>query len=154
IVSEAGIAAGVRRIEAVTGMGAVELFEQRDEQLRQAALALRTTVDALPSRLTALQDENKRLRKELEKAARSESSGLFDAVVAAEERAFGLRLFLASVDANGEQLLGLVDQLKARRNGGCVVALVGKEGERAPIIVFADPAAQAAGIRAGDLCRE
>jgi alanyl-tRNA synthetase len=153
IVAESGIAAGVRRLEAVTGLGAIEHWQKREELLRGAATQLKATVEELPARLAGLQEELKRLRKELERMSREESGDLLEQVLAQEERIGALRVVVGAVEAGGDRLLALVDQAKTRLTGGACIVLVGKEGERAPIVVYADKEAQARGLKAGDLCR-
>jgi alanyl-tRNA synthetase len=153
IVSEVGIAAGVRRIEAVTGLKAIDLFQNRDELARATAAALRAPVDEIPARIAALQDEVKRLRKELEKSSRASAGGELDAILAREEKVGPLRLYAVQLDATGEQLLALADRLKQKPLGGSVVVLVGKEADKAPIVVACDREAQTKGLRAGDLCK-
>src|SRR5262249_55728231 len=107
----------------------------------------------IPARIAALQDEVKKLRKELEKSSRASAGGELDAILAKEEKVGALRLFAASLDATGEQLLALADRLKQRPLGGAVFGLIGGEGDKAPIVVACDREAQAKGIRAGDLCK-
>jgi len=153
IVAEGGIAAGVRRLEAVTGLEALDHARRRDELVKSVAAQLKSTVEELPSRITALQDELKRLKKEHEKAARAQSTGTIDQLLAQEERIGPLRAVVAAVDAAGDPLLALVDQAKGRLAGGSCIVLVGRDGERAPIVVAVDADAQARGLRAGDLCR-
>ncbi len=152
IVAEGGVAAGVRRLEAVTGLRSFEFFQARDELVRGVAAQMRATVEELPARVTALQDEVKRLKKELEKSSRAQSSGVLDDLLASAETLGGVRAIVAALDLAGDPLLAIVDQAKAKLAGGCIV-LVGREGERAPIVVSVDKEAQSRGLKAGDLCK-
>jgi alanyl-tRNA synthetase len=153
IVSEGGVAAGVRRIEAVTGLTALDLFQSREELVRTTAAALRAPVEEVPARVAALQEEVKKLRKELEKSARSTAGNALDAILAAEEKVGPLRWYGLQVEAGGEQLLALADQVKQKALGGAVFVLIGREGEKAPIVVACDKEALALGVKAGDLCK-
>ena len=153
VVSEGGVAAGVRRIEALTGLRAVDWLQGRDDVLRGVAAQLKATVEELPTRVAALQDELKQLRKEAEKAAKAQSSGALDGLLAQEERLGGLRAIVAAVELAGDPLMALVDQLKAKLGPGAVIVLVGREGEKAPIVVSVDKEAQLKGLKAGDLCK-
>ncbi len=153
IVAESGIAAGVRRLEAVTGMGAIDHLRERDELLRGAAAKLKSAVEQVPDRIDALHEEIRRLRKELDKSARAQSSGTLDQLLAQEQRLGGLRVVVAAVEAAAEQLLALVDQAKSKLTGGACIVVVGKDGDRAPIVVYVDAQAQSRGVKAGDLCR-
>jgi alanyl-tRNA synthetase len=153
IVSEGGIAAGVRRLEAVTGLGALELAQQREELVRGVAAQLKSTIDELPKRVASLQDEVKRLKKEIEKAARSQSTGALDQILGQAQKVGALQVVVGSIEAGGDALLALVDQAKGKLDKGSVLVLVGKEGERAPIVVHVGAEAQARGLKAGDLCK-
>jgi alanyl-tRNA synthetase len=154
IVAEGGVAAGVRRIEAVTGLRAFDWIQQRDDLLRGVAAQVKSTVEELPARVAHLQDELKRLRKDAEKAVRTQSSGLFEQLLSQVVEVDGVRAVLAAVDVGGDALMALVDQLKVRLTGGSVIVLVGKDGEKAPLLVHVDAGAQARGLKAGDLCRQ
>jgi alanyl-tRNA synthetase len=68
IVSEAGVAAGVRRIEAITGLESVKAFQRDRDELAQAAAAINARPRELASRIAALQEEGKRLARELQQA--------------------------------------------------------------------------------------
>ena len=117
IVSEGGIAAGVRRIEAVTGLRTLDFMQQREELVRTAAAALKSSVEDLPARIGALHWIGR------------------------------------AVDVDAESLLRLVDQWKPKAPAGSVLVLVGKEGDKAPLVVACDDAAQKKGVKAGELCR-
>src|SRR5262249_50580514 len=65
IVTEGGVAAGVRRIEAVTGLNALEYVRQMKTAIDTAARGLSTTMDKLPTQIDKLQSENRRLEKEV-----------------------------------------------------------------------------------------
>jgi len=153
IVSEGGVAAGVRRIEAVTGLKTLDFMQQRDELVRSTAAALKSSVEDVPVRIAALQDEVKKLRKEIEKAARSSSGGEIDALLQSHEAIGPLHWIGRAVDAGGEALLRMVDLWKQKAPAGSVLLLIGKEGDKAPIVVACDEAAQKKGVKAGDLCR-
>ena len=94
----------------------------------------------------------KRLKKELEKASRAQSTGALDDLLASAESIGGVRVVVAALELAGDPLLALVDQLKAKLVGGCI-AVVGKEGEKAPIVIAVDKEAQAKGLKAGELCK-
>jgi len=153
IVSEGGIAAGVRRIEAVTGLKTLDFMQQREELVRAAAATLKSSIEELPARIASLQDELKKLRKEADKSARAGSGVEIDALLASSEAIGALHWIGRAVDASGDALLRLVDQWKPKAAAGSVLVLVGKEGDKAPLVVACDEAAQKRGVKAGDLCR-
>jgi alanyl-tRNA synthetase len=76
-----------------------------------------------------------------------------DQILASEQAIGTLRVVIAAVDAGQEQLLALLDQLKTKLGRGASVVLIGKEGERAPVVVFLDEQAQARGLKAGEICK-
>ena len=152
IISESGVAAGVRRIEALTGGGALAWFQQRERTLRDAAGRLKTSPEELSTRLQSLQEELRRLRKECEKANRSQGAGTLERILASGQEVGSLVVHAGALEGGMPQLLGLVDQLKGRQKG-LVALLLGVEGGKVAVIVYADQAAQEAGVHAGNLCR-
>jgi alanyl-tRNA synthetase len=153
IVSESGIAAGVRRIEAQTGLGALEWVRGREELLERAAALLRVPAAEVPERLERLLEERRALERELE-AARAAARGAAsrDLTQAAREVA-GVRVLAARVDgADAKGLRGLVDELKSRL-GSAIVLLAAEEGGRVSLACGVTPDLVAR-FRAGDLVRE
>jgi len=78
IVSEGSAAAGIRRIEAVTGRGAYELVNKRFKTLKQAAGSLKSSVEEVPARVDALQNEVSELKKELANLRSQQALATFD----------------------------------------------------------------------------
>ncbi len=153
ILSETGIAAGVRRIEAVTAAGVLSYFEGLERNLAQAAKAARTTPGDLTARIQAMNAEIKALQSENEslksKAAREAMGDVSDQVVEVN----GCRLLatkLSGVDMNGLRDLG--DQLKARLGEG-VVVLASQLEDKVNLIVMATDGAIRQGAHAGNLIR-
>src|SRR6185437_3271730 len=75
IVGESSVASGVRRIEALTGAAAEAYLAGEEELLRQSAAALRTSPADLPSRLSRLLEDNRRLERELAETRRALAAG-------------------------------------------------------------------------------
>jgi alanyl-tRNA synthetase len=153
ILSESGIAAGVRRIEAQTGLGALEWMREREALLERAAGLLRVPATELPERIGRLLEERRSLERELESlraAARGAASQ--DLTRAAREVA-GVRLLAARVDGtDAKSLRGMVDDLRGRL-GSAIVLLAAEEGGRLSLALGVTPDLVAR-FPAGDLVRE
>ena len=114
ITSESGIAAGVRRIEAVTGVGALDRIAGMERLLDQLAASFRSARPHLPERLQALQDENAQLRKAVQEAtartAREEGGDLADKAVDVG----GVKVVAAVAPGDGKAMMQTLDLLKSR----------------------------------------
>ena len=153
ILSENGVAAGVRRIEALTGTGVFRYYEEMERTLEAAAKAVKATPATLVDRCGHLMAELKSLSGELESLkARAAREALGDVTDQAVEIK-GVKLLATSVDGvdmNGLRDLG--DQLKSRLGEGVVVLLSGQDG-RVNMIAMATDGAQAKGAHAGNLIK-
>lgn len=153
IVSESGVAAGVRRIEALTGSGVIAYYKQMEEKLLSAAKAVRTTPDMLVEKCEHLMAELKSLQSENEalkaKAAKEALGDVMDRVVEVK----GVKLLASSVDnvdMNGLRDLG--DSLKEKLGEGVVVLLSAKDG-KVSMVAMATDGAIAKGAHAGNLIK-
>ncbi len=153
ILSENGVAAGVRRIEALTGNGVLRYYKEMERTLEEAAKTVKATPATLVDRCGRLMAEVKSLSGELESLkARAAREALGDVIDQAVE-VKGVKLLATSVDGvdmNGLRDLG--DQLKSRLGEGVVVLLSGQEG-RVNLIAMATEGAQAMGAHAGNLIK-
>jgi alanyl-tRNA synthetase len=135
IMSEAGIAAGVRRIEAVTGSHAVEQIQCQETKLVAAASILKADSSNLVDKAQALVDRNKQLDKlvnELKgQIASQQGAGLMDKVVEIN----GHKVLIAQLDGvDAKTLRGSVDELKNKLGSGIVVAAV-VDGDKVSLVV-------------------
>lgn len=153
IVSESGVAAGVRRIEALTGNGVLAYYGKMEQELMEAAAIVKTAPAELLSRLSHLMAEMKALQSENEslksKAAKEALGDVMDQV----QDVKGVKLLaarVADVDMNGLRELG--DQLKEKLSDGVVVLLSEKEG-KVNLIAMATEGAMAKGAHAGNLIK-
>ncbi|MCD7868037.1 MAG: alanine--tRNA ligase [Clostridiales bacterium] len=153
ILSESGIAAGVRRIEALTGNGVLEYYRKQEELLAAAARALKTTPGEVGEKISHLQSEVKALQSENEslksRAAQSSLGDVMKQVVEVK----GVKLLAAradGVDMNGLRDLG--DSLKEKLGQGVVVLAAVNEG-KVNFLVMATEEAQKAGAHAGKLVK-
>jgi alanyl-tRNA synthetase len=127
IVSEESVSSGVRRLEAITGMGALDTF-RRDFEVAQlvsqvaTAPAGGTLSDGLRARFAAQEDELKRLRRELDEARMKGAAGALDEALAGAVEVKGVRLVTLRADGlERGQLRTLVDNLKQKLGEGVVV---------------------------------
>ena len=153
ILSENGVAAGVRRIEALTGKGVFNYYKDMEARVEAAAKALKTTPANLVERCEHVMAEMKALASENEslksKAAKDALGDVMNQVVEVK----GVKLLAASVDGvdmNGLRDLG--DQLKEKLGEGVVVLLSNMDG-KVNIIAMATDAALKAGAHAGNLIK-
>lgn len=153
IVSESGIAAGVRRIEALTGNGVLEYYKKQEEILHAAAKALKTNPAELSDKIAHLQGEVKALQSENESLKSKLAKGALGDVMDKVTEVKGVKLLAAKVegvDMNGLRDLG--DQLKEKLGEGVVVLAAVNEG-KVNLLAMATDAAQKAGAHAGNLIK-
>ena len=153
IVSESGIAAGVRRIEALTGKGVIDYYRQEEKLLNQAAALLKSSPAELSSKIEHLQGEVKTLGSENEalksKLARNALGDVMDQV----QEVKGVKLLAAKVDnVDMNKLRELGDQLKEKLGEG-VVLLAAVNGDKVNLLSMATDGAQKAGAHAGNLIK-
>jgi alanyl-tRNA synthetase len=122
IVSEGSVAAGVRRIEAVTGIGALEHYEKQAQILAQVASKLNTSEDSVVATVEKLSTTVKQLEKELEGQKRKGALGQLDQLAAQVQTIKGVKLVAAEVSGiDKETLRQLVDSLRQKLGSGVVV---------------------------------
>jgi alanyl-tRNA synthetase len=135
IVGESAVGAGIRRIEAFTGLGAIAHTQRQDALLGEAAGALKATAEELPARVAALLEERKRLDRELGDLRRRLASGGGQAAGPAVKEVDGVRVSGRVVEGvPARDLKPMVDDLKKQLGSG-VVALVGVEEGKASLVV-------------------
>ena len=153
IVSEAGIAAGVRRIEALTGQGVIEYYKKQEEMLQEAAKALKANPSQVVEKIQHLQSELKAVSSENESLKSKLAQGALGDVMDQVVEVKGIRLLAAKVegvDMNGLRDLG--DQLKEKLGEGVVVLAAVNDG-KVNVLAMATDAAQKAGAHAGNLVK-
>ncbi len=130
IVGEGGVAAGIRRIEALTGEGAVAWVESLEDRVQRASERLKTAPEQLEERLTQWLDERRQMEKEVErlKATLANRTGT-DLVSQAEELA-GIKVLVSSLEgADPKVLRETADQLKNRLGSAVVVLGAVRDGK-------------------------
>ncbi|RHQ77997.1 alanine--tRNA ligase [Blautia sp. AF22-5LB] len=153
IVSEAGVAAGVRRIEALTGNNVIEYYRQMEENLHTIAKTLKTSPAEITEKITHLQKEVKELQSENEslksKMAQDSLGNVMEQVVEVK----GVKVLASAVDGvdmNGLRDLG--DQLKEKLGEGVVVLASAKDG-KVNLLAMATQGAMDKGAHAGNLIK-
>ena len=136
IVSESAVASGVRRIEAVTGDGALEYFDMQEKLLEEASNVLKITAEKLPGRVSSLIEERKKLEKELGDLRRSLATA---GTTGKKDKNFvnvGDTSFVGRVleGVPPRELKGLVDEIKNEIESG-IVAVISKESKKASLVV-------------------
>ena len=153
IISETGVAAGVRRIEALTSDGLMKYYAQIEETLNKAAHLMKTTPDNLADKITHMMAENKSLHGEVEslksRMAQEAAGDVMDQV----KEVKGVKLLAAQldgIDMNGLRDLG--DQFKAKLGEGVVVLASANDG-KVSLMVTATDGAMKQGAHAGNLVK-
>ena len=153
IISEGGVAAGVRRIEALTGAAAWNWLTGAEEQLKQAMGLVKGTRDNVLDKLQALLDQQRSLEKEVEQLKAKAASAAGSDLASAAVEVNGVKVLAARLDGvEGKDLLVLMDQLK-NKLGSAVILLGGVHSER--IVLVAGVTKDLAGqFKAGDLMKQ
>ena len=151
IVSEAGVAAGVRRIEALTGAGVFEYYKDIESKIAEAAALLKTNPASVVEKLSHLIAENKALSSENESLkSKLASNSLGDVAEAWVKGVKYIATKVEGVDMNGLRELG--DKLKSKLSEGVVVVASNADG-KVNLIAMATDGAVAKGAHAGNLIK-
>ena len=154
IVSESGIAAGVRRIEALTGKGVIEYYRQQEKLLLAAAAQLKSSPAEVAEKIGHLQAEIKSLSSENEALKSKLAQNALGDVMDQVQDVNGVKLLAVKVQGvDMNKLRDLGDQLKEKMGEG-VVLLVSVNGEKVNLLSMATDAAQKAGAHAGNLIKQ
>jgi alanyl-tRNA synthetase len=130
IVAETGIAAGVRRVEAVTGPGALEWVQQQESKLNEAAAALKTSPQDVSAKIAQITDNVRSLEKELSRLKSKLASSQGDDLVNQAVDVKGIKVLAASLDgADAKGLREAVDKLKDKLKSAAVVLAAASDGK-------------------------
>jgi len=154
ILSESGVAAGVRRIEALTGAGLIAYYDQTERQLKQAAKALKAAPADVVKKITAMQEECKALAKENDALKAKMAKAAAGDMMSAAEEVNGVKILvsrLTDVDMNGMRDLG--DEAK-QKLGEAIVVFAAENGGKGNLMATATDGAVAKGAHAGNLIKE
>ena len=153
IVSEGGVAAGVRRIEALTGEHALNYLNSAEEQLKEVAALVKGSRDNLLDKLGGVIERNRQLEKELEQLKAKAASAAGNDLAGSAVEVKGVKTLAARIDdLDGKALLALVDQLK-NKLGSAVILLGGVLDDK--VVLVAGVTQDLTGkLKAGDLMRQ
>ena len=155
ILSETGIAAGVRRIEALTGNGVFAYYKELENELASAAKAAKTEPAQLTGKIEAYLEEIKALKSENEKLKSKLANNSLGDVMNQVTEVKGVKLLavkLADVDMN--ELRNLGDQLKEKLGDGVIVLVSAMASDKVNLLVMATEGAMSKGAHAGNLIKE
>ena len=153
IISESGVAAGVRRIEALTSEGLLNYYADLETKLREAAYLLKATPDNLSEKISHLTAENKSLHSEIESLKSRMAQDAVGDVMDQVREVKGVKLLAAQIegiDMNGLRELG--DQLKEKLGEGVIVLASGNDG-KVSLMATATDGAMKQGAHAGNLVK-
>ena len=153
ILSENGVAAGVRRIEAVTGKEALKHYQAQEDEIKEICRLVKSTPDKLLSRLEQLLAEQKETAKELEKLKAKMAGGAADEMLSGKVEIGGVAALAAEVkDMDGNALRTMGDQLKQKLGSGVVVLASGKDG-KVNLMAMATDDVVKKGVHAGNIIK-
>lgn len=153
ILSENGVAAGVRRIEAVTGKEALKHYQAQEDEIKEICRLVKSTPDKLLARLEQLLAEQKETAKELEKLKAKMAGGAADEMLNSKVEIGGVAMLAAEVkDMDGNALRTMGDQLKQKLGSGVVVLASGKDG-KVNLMAMATDDVVKKGVHAGNIIK-
>ena len=154
ILSESGVASGVRRIEAVTGTGVLAEAHKAEEVVTGACEALKCNKTVLVEKVKSVSEELKALKKELEEMKKAQMGSGVDQMVADAPEINGIKLITKEFqDANINDLRGLSDDIKANHKGIAMV-FAAVNGEKATFMVSLTDDVVEKGYHAGKMIKE
>ena len=154
IISEGGIAAGVRRIEAVTGRAAIKDANKQNELLNSISAMLKVRAEDLPAQVEKIVAEDKNMRKELDEAHKLKERAEAQKLLVGVEEFGALKYLKGVVQAKTpDELRGMADFLIDKLENGVIVLAAVNDG-KVSLVVKADKKAVAAGVHAGKIVKE
>ncbi|WLP93541.1 alanine--tRNA ligase [Psychrobacter sp. M13] len=152
ITSEAGIAAGIRRIEAVTGMGAIKYIQQNDQQLGQLASQLKAKRPEVVARVQSMADKQRELEKQLERLEQKLASLQAADLISEVQTIAGVPVLISTLaGVDGKSIRPLMDDIKSKLPDSIIVLVGDKDGQLALSASVAK--SLTARIKAGDIIR-
>ena len=154
ILSESGVASGVRRIEAVTGQGVLQKFNENETLITNTAEALKSTRDNMADRSAALMDEVKSLKKEIAELKKTQMDKGLDSILDDAREINGVKLITKQFeDYNINDLRGLSDKIKAENKGVAMVFAAVSGGKVTFLVSLTDDLVEK-GMHAGKMIKE
>ena len=154
IVGESGIAAGVRRIEAITGEGALRYYREQEEILRELAEQLKVSKENIGKRVEQYLEQMKEMKEEIERVRAEKSKDKIGEAIERGEEIKGVKFIswiLEGEDIAGVREMG--DKIKEKIGSG-VIVLSSRNGEEAVLVVMATEDVVKRGVNAGKVMKE
>ncbi len=153
IISENGIAAGVRRIEALTGTEALKYYQSQEEQIKQICKVVKANAENVVYRVEQIVSEQKESAKEIEKLKSKLAGDAVEEILSQKQQIKGISVICANVkDADVNTLKTMGDQLKIKLGSGVVVLASGK-GDKVNLIAMVTDDVVKKGIHAGNIVK-
>jgi len=152
IAKESSIAAGVRRIEALTGEEAEALARESEQALMDLSTLLKTQPQKIQERIEKLLEENKQMANELKNAKKAQIEGLVSTLIGKVEVINQTPLIAANVDLGPEELRLCADDIMSKWKTG-VLVLASGNGDKAQILIRVSDDLVGRGIKAGDIIK-
>ncbi len=154
ITSETGIAAGIRRIEAVTGKMAAEYVNSKSDILKEISNKLKCSEKEIVHKLDLQSNELKELEKKIEELKLKVAGSAEDDILKSVEKINGINLFRGILkDVDGNSLRELADKIRSKSEN-CVVLLGSSTGEKVQLVAMATKEAVKNGVHCGKIIKE
>ena len=153
IISENGIAAGVRRIEALTGTELLKYYQTQEEQIKTICKIIKANTDNVVHKVEQVVAEQKEATKEIEKLKAKLAGGAVEEILAKKEEINGISVICANIkEADGNTLKTMGDQLKVKLGSGVIILASGKEN-KVNLLVMATDDVVKKGVHAGNIVK-
>ncbi len=154
IISEGGVAAGVRRIEAVTGEGVLSYMKEKEDIIVNTSKALKTTAHDLVKKAESVMEEHKSLQKEIESIKAKLASAKVNDILTSVKHCNGIELLAAQLDGNtADGLKTIADDVKAKVENS-VIVLAANTDDKITFVAMASKGAVEKGVHAGKIIKE
>lgn len=154
IVSETGVAAGVRRIEAVTGETAINVFKSYEEKLNKVANILKTNTNNIEKKIDFILLENKELKQKIDKLESKMAGSVIDDILSSIEDINGVKVVASKLNNfDGNNLREIGDKLKEKVGSGVIVLASSKDGKVNFVVMVTDDIVKK-GVHAGNIVKE
>ena len=153
ISSEFSVASGVRRIEAITGKASLELMNQNQAALAQAAATLKAKPAELCEKAESVMADVKKLQQTIEKYKAREAAGETDRLLGGAKELGGLKVLTTTVDTTDANALRQMGDMLRDKNANIVAVLSAVNGEKITFLAVCGKEAVAKGVKAGDIIK-
>ena len=154
IISEVGVAAGVRRIEGTTGLGVLSLLSDKEALIKETAKELKTPdVNTISKKAASLQSDIKELRRQLDSANSKISEMKSKSLLNDVKKAGKFNVLTARIDSNPDEARSMCDNFKSKYSDGIIV-IAAVMGERLNFVAAAGKDAVAMGAHAGNILKD